>query len=113
MSNDKALIIVESAQPPQIAARSDVSAAEIEYQRMDKEYKVAMDHLRMAIKQRSIAKVALTKAWLAENCPGIHCTVTPYFNEVTLGHGMEIFVDSPRFSMIMEEFNDYLRQITG
>ena len=114
MNNDKSLIIVEAAQSPQVVAVSDVSAAEIEYQKMTHAFRETVDQLRVIGKQRITARSHIIQAWLNENYPGRRHTVTTNFVDIAysdLHYNIEVDVDSPRRFEILQEINEYLAQI--
>jgi len=114
MSNEKSLMIVETAQAPQVVAVSDVSAAEIEYQKMTRTFKDTVDQLRLIGKQRIVAKANIIKAWLNENYPDLRHTVTTNFVDIAysdLHYNITVDVDSSRRFEILQEINEYLAQL--
>src|SRR5579863_7730728 len=114
MNNEKTLMIVEGAQVPQVVTASDVSAAEIEYQRLHKEFKVVVDQLLAVEQHRALVKTRLMEAWFAENYPEVSITVTPDF-EVQGYQAMRfdhsVSIDSPRRRAIFDECMAYLAQL--
>lgn len=115
MSNERALTIVEAAQLPQVVAVSDVSKDEIEYQRAFRQCKDLMEQLAKTGDIYIKTQTSLIKAWMAENYPGVAYTVTP----TTKADNREIFIgtatiiESPASSVIHQELNAYLDQLTA
>jgi hypothetical protein len=114
MNNDKALIIVEATQSPQVVAVSDVSTAEIEYQRASRQCRDLAKQFEIAGSAYVAAQETLIKAWMTENYPDLSYTVMSRCTNDSNGLfvGISWRVDSPMQFTIIKEFNAYLDQLT-
>lgn len=112
MSNDKSLVIVESAQYPQVVV-SSVSAVEIEFQGTLKEYNAALGQVRQILRPLVDVKERLIHAWLAENYPEVPYTLSTKITDTyeCIAAPTTIIIESPRGQEIFEEISEYLAHL--
>jgi len=110
MSNDKSLTIVEAAQLPQVVAMCDVSAAEIEYQKMLVQYKELLRQTKELKGYHDITFLGIAKAWFAENYPNIlyHIDLTDRGDDRTVIFGANVRIETPGYSFAGDEFCQYV-----
>lgn len=118
MSNERALMIIEAMQLPQVVA-SSVSADEIEYQRLERRKAMIYKELATVAKSVNDMKVRLIDAWFAEHYPGLpyKITTTEINNGIRLEYTLDVSLTSlsvTRYEaeMLYREIGVYLRQIT-
>lgn len=113
MSNDKSLIIVEAAQVPQVVAVSDVSElslAEIEFQKANNEFKAHVEQVRKVAERGNACMERVVHAWMAENYPEVRFVTTSSTesDEVSFTYGVRANIDSPLEPLILCELHAYM-----
>ena len=116
MSNEQALMIVETTQPSQIAVQGVVNSDEVEYQRTSRQCNVIIAQLRGVAKRYTAAMERLIQTWLAENYPDLHYTTTPIAEDgVALKFGVILDIDASigqaRGTAIQRELTAYLARL--
>lgn len=116
MSNDKALIVVEAAQSPQVVAMSDVLTEEIEYQRAWKQAKADTERFHASAIAYLESYERLARAWLAEHYPEAQLCTYPYeriegYLGVDIGMRIDITSSNESPAMILQELDAHLAQL--
>lgn len=113
MNNEKALVTLEATQATQVVTVSDVSAAEIEYQKMLVQYKELLRQTKELKGYHDVTFLGLAKAWFTENYPDVlyHIDLTDRGDERMVVFGASVHIETPGYSMAGTEFCQYVEAL--